>query len=177
MILGDPRDRREDGMAKRITVGALVATLVALVTAVGVFAAPTKPGSSPENPILVSANTSGPPPTYYHFNSRQYDGTTTTCGSAEGDHHAVWFRWVAPFSGTFSASTFLSRYDTVVTVYDSGLNVVTCNDDHNFANECPPGNNLCSFALFSVTVGNTYYISVSVFDDSKPGRGTLVISQ
>jgi hypothetical protein len=165
-------------MARRITLGVLVSTLVALVGAVGVFAAPTKPGSSPENPILVSANTSGPPPTYYHFNSRQYDGTTTSsCGSAEGDHHAVWFRWMPSFSATFSASTFLSRYDTVVTVYDSGFTEIACNDDHNFATECPPGNNLCSFALFTVTEGSTYYISVSVYDDTKPGRGTLVISQ
>lgn len=129
-------------MTRRVTVVALLTTVVALVGAQIAFAG--KPGSSSARPLSLSTK------------------TDPTCGSDNGDGHTVWFSWVAPASGGFSASTFGSSYDTSVVVYDNSLNEIACNDDHTFATNCPAGttDNLCSDVPFTATANETYYIAV-----------------
>ncbi|MEO6002116.1 MAG: PQQ-binding-like beta-propeller repeat protein [Opitutus sp.] len=85
--------------------------------------------------------------------SAEKNPTNTAAG------HSVWFRWVAPKSGSFILSPFATSINTIVAVYTgttlSGATLVTSNDN-------PPANPSNSDALvtFSAAANATYYFSV-----------------
>jgi hypothetical protein len=71
---------------------------------------------------------------------------------------SVWYRWVAPVSGSFTFDTLQGSLDTVVAVYTgsslAGLVEVGSNDD------ATPGSITASRATFAATAGTTYRIAV-----------------
>ena len=87
-------------------------------------------------------------------------------GNAGG--HSVWFKWTAPSSGTVSADTCGSRFDTLLAVYTgvklNGLTPVQSNDDGS--GKCAPG----SRVSFPAAANTTYRIAV----DGKSGAEGLL---
>jgi hypothetical protein len=158
--------------ARPILVLTLVAVLCALTTAGSVLAAPA--GHTPETAISLTTNT----PMDYRATGafKGLASSNTACTGVNG--HAVWFTWVATDTTTFSASTLGSEYDTFVYVYDSGMNQISCNDDFDFGTPCPATGtaNHCSKAVFSATIGETYYIVVGAFASTKGGKGRILVS-
>jgi hypothetical protein len=83
----------------------------------------------------------------------------------------VWFRFTAPCSGTATAATCGTAFDTNVAVYagttcPSGTAVVACNDN---------GCGTASSATWDVTAGSTWYVRVGS-PGSGSGAGSLVLS-
>ena len=75
-------------------------------------------------------------------------------------YRTVWYRLVAPYSGTVSLETFSSGYDTVLGVYSGvcgALTPVRCDDDSN---------GFSSSSIVPVSGGEVYYIEVA---DWRPG--------
>jgi len=67
----------------------------------------------------------------------------------------VWYRFTAPSSGTLTADTFNSNYDTVLAIFTGergGLTRVACNDDYQ---------SFQSRVALSVTAGTTYFLEVA----------------
>ena len=78
------------------------------------------------------------------------------CISSRGDA-TVWYRLVAPSTGTLTVNTFGSAYDTVLAVFSGtrgALTPLACNDDYT---------SLQSQVMLTVTAGETYYIEVAGF--------------
>jgi hypothetical protein len=93
-----------------------------------------------------------------------------TCSGNSADSASVWFRFVAPVTGTVQVSTEGSNYDTVLSAYQGTTSVgaeLACSDDIGPDDEQ-------SEIGFSVTAGQSYLIEVS--ESGSPGRGgTLVL--
>jgi hypothetical protein len=89
------------------------------------------------------------------------------CGNgARG--RSVWYRFTAPTSGTLTANTFGSNYDTILAVYTGSCGAFTptgvCNDDTGGAQ---------SRVSFQATSGRTYYFLVTSYTNV---GGTLTFS-
>ncbi len=76
----------------------------------------------------------------------------------------VWYRYVAPATGTLRVHTMGSALDTVLTVYDAcGGTELVCNDDA--PNGAPVGNGtLASYLSVPVISGNDYYVRVAGYN-------------
>lgn len=100
-----------------------------------------------------------------------YSGTVvTTAGTIEaadpapscGNHSrskSAWYRFTAPSSGTLTANTFGSTYDTILSVYTGSCGAFTplaggCNDDSG---------SLQSRVSFQAVAGTTYYFLVTAY--------------
>lgn len=102
--------------------------------------------------------------------------TTTSLAAAEATAPApacgnqsrgksVWYRFTAPASGTFTANTFGSNYDTILAAYAGScgaLSQISCNDDAVGAQ---------SRVSFQTVAGATYYFLVTAY---RTDGGTLV---
>lgn len=93
-----------------------------------------------------------------------------------GIHETVWFKWVAPASGTATFDTHgslelpiidESDLDTTLAVWTGtslgDLVEVASNDDD-------PDDGLNSLVSFSATEGTTYWIQVGTYDETVPGQ-------
>ena len=86
----------------------------------------------------------------------------------------VWYRFVVGSSGTFTADTLGSNFDTVIVVYQGttlgGLSEVACDDDGGGAAGGPS-----KITSFSVSAGLTYYVQVGGWRSSvgTPASGSL----
>ena len=84
---------------------------------------------------------------------------------------SVWFRWVAPSSGTVTFNTAGTGFDTLLGVYTgssvSGLTTVASNDDI----QASVGNRT-SAVTFNASAGTTYYIAVDGYSGAS-GSYTL----
>jgi hypothetical protein len=79
---------------------------------------------------------------------------------------SVWFKWVAPRSGTFAFTTNRSEtnIDTLINVYrGSALNDL---QNQSFSNDIS-GINLRSFCRSGITGGTTYYIAIDGSNDGQ----------
>jgi len=83
---------------------------------------------------------------------------------------SVWFRWIAPVSGSFKFDTEASEFDTLLAIYKNSslgaLAPVASSD--NIARD-----NLQSQATFSATAGQTYQVTV---DGKQAAAGYLVLT-
>lgn len=85
---------------------------------------------------------------------------------------SVWWRWVAPFTGTASINTTNSNFDTVMAVYTgTAVNALT-----RVASDNNSGGNLTSRITFNATEGTTYMIAVAG-NGSAGGNISLSLSQ
>ncbi|MFN7020983.1 MAG: matrixin family metalloprotease [Phycisphaerales bacterium] len=87
-------------------------------------------------------------------------GDTCRPTATAGD---VWYRWVAPCTGSLVLNTCGSGYDTLLSVHSacpgSSANQLACNDDNGGLGPCPGG--LTSYLSTPVTAGAAYFIRVS----------------
>jgi hypothetical protein len=100
-------------------------------------------------------------------------GAPVSCGGA--GQSALWFRYVAPCTGSIAVDLCGSNYDTVVSVYSgncSNLVELACNDNAS-GNECGQ-NPLSSYLEFSAQAGQTYTIRVAS-NDPLPADGQMAI--
>jgi hypothetical protein len=106
-----------------------------------------------------SATTEGTDPILTSFSAPSC--FTSTAGLVgNGTSKSVWYKWTATASGSMTADTIGSSYDTilaVVTGSPGSFTEVACNDDIN------PGVDVQSTATFNVTQGTTYFFMVSAF--------------
>jgi hypothetical protein len=117
-----------------------------------------------------AATTMNIPGTY--FGCTTYATPTGNPGSLCGNSNAspdVYYRWVAPFSGTVVLDTVGSSYDTVLSVHSAiplgGItNLIQCNDDFNGVGP--------SQVSFTATAGEDYIIRVAGFNGAA-GEYTL----
>lgn len=87
---------------------------------------------------------------------------------------SVWFRWVAPNSGTARFSTAGSNFDTLLSIYTGSsvndLNVVASGDDVSSTDKT-------SRATFNAIGGTAYYIAVDGFNDNgRVAEGNIALS-
>jgi hypothetical protein len=83
-------------------------------------------------------------------------GPAPSCGNRSRGK-SVWYRFTAPASGTLTANTYGSNYDTILAAYTgscSGLSQVACNDDSG---------SVQSRVSFAVSAGVTYYFQVTAY--------------
>lgn len=89
-----------------------------------------------------------------------------------GESGSIWFKYTAAESGTLTADTFGSGYDTVLGVYTgrrvNALTLVDCNDD---------AQDLQSQVVFEATAGETYDFRVSGFSNGSSGNVTFNLYQ
>jgi thiol-disulfide isomerase/thioredoxin len=85
--------------------------------------------------------------------------------------HSVWWRWRAPFTGSFTVNTRGSSFDTVLAVYQgtalATLSVIASNDDQ------APFSDLWSEVLFRAYAGESFYIAV---DGAFGATGTISLA-
>ena len=84
-----------------------------------------------------------------------------------GAGHSVWYRFIAPTTGTVIATTMGSDFDTTLSAYTGSrgsLTHIACNDDF-FGYQ--------SRIEFPVSAGTTYYLMVASFGSSPGGNLTL----
>ena len=95
-------------------------------------------------------------------------GEPSHAGNAGGA--SVWWKWTAPYAGTFSLSTQGSSFDTLLAVYTgssvSSLSAVASNDND-------PAGGTTSALSFGATAGTVYYIAV---DGSGGATGNIVLT-
>lgn len=97
------------------------------------------------------------------INAVPYGGSQTTAGAnVEAGEQSpcgvagatVWYKWLAPGSGSVTLDTFNSAFDTVLAVYTGStlttLTNVGCNDNSDGTTQ--------SKVVFAATVGTTYYV-------------------
>jgi hypothetical protein len=82
-----------------------------------------------------------------------------TCGNGSRSK-SVWYRFTAPSTGTLSANTFGSSYDTILSVYSGTCGAFRsvapgCNDD--------AGGTMQSQLTMTTTAGATYYFMVTAY--------------
>lgn len=141
--------------------------------------------TTPEKPVPIGADGSAVPftinaggPTCEQATSLTLPGGDSTDVSAAGisaddpvlscmwgnperrrGYRTIWYKFVPPYNGYVTVSTFNSQYDTVLAVYSgdctslpTSLNTLACNDDTNgFSSE----------VSFNVSKGQTYYVEVA----------------
>jgi len=86
----------------------------------------------------------------------------------------VWFRWIAPTSGTYTVSTCGTvGFDTILAVYNGttcpGGAPIACNDDD-------PSCGLQSTATFTAVAGNNYVVQVASYGTGAGGAGTFTFA-
>lgn len=102
-------------------------------------------------------------------------------GDGDGQK-SIWYRWVAPSTGSYQFSTAGSAIDTTMGVYTgSAVNALTTlgeNDDQNDSAVNTLGLNAVtnSYVAISATAGTTYYIAIDGFGGAE-GTTQLTISQ
>jgi uncharacterized repeat protein (TIGR01451 family) len=82
--------------------------------------------------------------------------------------NTIWYRWVAPSNGVFTASTCnlgtetTSNHDTTLIAYTGAALPLTVQSTNDDATGCPvtTGGGLGSVVTFNVTSGTTYYLQV-----------------
>lgn len=84
--------------------------------------------------------------------------------------HSVWYRFTAATTGTVTANTFGSNYDTILSVYTGSCGALVpvasgCNDDAN--------GTVQSQVSFSTTAGTTYFVMVTAYSGT---GGSLVLN-
>ena len=92
---------------------------------------------------------------------------TPSCGN-HSRGKSVWYRFTAPGPGTVTASTFISNYDTILSVYTGScgnLTETTCNDDAPFTSQ--------SQVSFAATGGTTYFFLITAYTNN---GGNLVFN-
>ena len=135
---------------------------------------PTSTPVPPANDDLANPVDAMPVPfshTLDTVNATTADDDPTLCTGSQGGA-TVWYRFIAPSTGTLTANTFNSDYDTVLAVFSGERGALTrlaCNDDYE---------SLQSRVTLSVTAGTTYLIEVAdyyTYDSSaeKPGVDAL----
>jgi hypothetical protein len=96
------------------------------------------------------------------------DAADPAVGCGNGSRgKSVWYRFTAPSSGTLTANTFGSSYDTILAAYTGSCGAFTavsgaCNDDSS---------GLQSRVSFTANAGSTYYFLASAYSNN---GGTLV---
>lgn len=88
--------------------------------------------------------------------------TSPDCGNGSRAK-SVWYRFTAPTTGTITADTFDSDYDTILSVYTGSCGTLTpvpgqCNDDDPF-------DGAQSKVLFQAPAGTTYYFMITAFEN------------
>ncbi len=89
----------------------------------------------------------------------------------ENTNNTVWWKWVAPGTGSFEFDTFGSGFDTVMGIFTSSgsgvanLAEIGSNDDADSTTESKVG--------FHAVSGTTYYVQVGGFQQSGEGPLTL----
>ncbi|MBI5425671.1 MAG: putative Ig domain-containing protein [Opitutae bacterium] len=82
-----------------------------------------------------------------------------------GNSHSIWYRWLAPSTGTALLTTKGSSFDTTLAVYTgtalSSLTIVARNDDSN--------TDTTSRLTFAATAGVTYYVAVDSYSSGSYG--------
>ena len=137
--------------------------------------------SNPSNniavlPVFVEGGCSGPPPNDFFVNPITLTGEAvsalgdTRCASKQAGEtsHAnnsggrsIWYRWMAPYSGSVTVSLLGSSFDTLLAVYTGttiaslGATLVAQNDDFVGAQ---------SQVTFNATSGVTYRIAVDGYN-------------
>ena len=92
---------------------------------------------------------------------------TPACGNGSRGK-SVWYRFTPPTSGTVTADTFGSNYDTILSVWTGSpgaFSAEACNDD--------AGATLQSQVSFTATAGTAYFFMISAYWDD---GGTLVFN-
>jgi hypothetical protein len=124
--------------------------------------------------VLVPAAYSAPPPNDAFAAATEIAGTAGSIGGANteatkepgepnhGDNaggHSVWYRWIAPLSGSVLMDTCTASFDTLLAAYQgatvAGLTMLASDDD-----SCDTGSRIA----FQVTSGQEYRIAVDGFD-------------
>jgi hypothetical protein len=91
-----------------------------------------------------------------------------SCGNSNTSP-SVWFKYTSPGTGPLTISTCGSFFDTVLSVYDTNTcpsgtgSEIACNDDAPAGQGCGTRQSLVTFGA---TLGNTYYIRVSGYEDA-----------
>jgi hypothetical protein len=96
----------------------------------------------------------------------QADDDPDTCGGRAGA--TIWYRFTPAVSGTLTANTFGSNYDTVLALYtrpSGGFNLVACNDD--------AGGTTQSWISAQLSAGVTYYLLVGSYWGGSGGNLVL----
>jgi hypothetical protein len=99
------------------------------------------------------------------------DPVHTPCTSTQ-DSHTVWYRFTPAMTGTVTAFTGGSDYDTVMAVFSGSCDALTpvaCNDDVGAAS-------MAAEVEFSAAEGVTYLIEVAAFGDDAGGTLHLGLS-
>jgi len=124
----------------------------------------TVTGVAPGNDNCASAFLVGPG-TYSGTTVAATNDGASNCGSSTTSPD-VWYRYIAPGTGTITVDTCGSNYDTVIAVH-SGCpgalaNTLACNDDSAICGGNPPRQ---SSLTTNVTQGTTYLIRVCGFNN------------
>ena len=103
------------------------------------------------------------------LNASKESGEKNPTNNAAGN--SIWYKWVAPKSGTFALSAFATSMDTVAAVYTSFSSVVAAQDN-------PAANSSNSDALvtFTATSGTTYYFSIDHTSTDGSSGGDFIMT-
>jgi hypothetical protein len=99
------------------------------------------------------------------------EGLDPVLSCVSSHSHGVWYRLTVVSSGSVSANTFGSDYDTVLSVFTGSPGsfvVVACNDDSS--------NTLQSSVTFPVTAGTTYRFFITSYQSTSGGSLTLTVN-
>ena len=153
-----PNTKFHDGTASNLALhvdeNACAATMHVDVTQLG---AASPPVTRPDNDLFANAITVTGPTGLATKNTQHATIETGEPKPAGAGRASVWYRWVAPVSGTATIQTTGSDYDTVLGLYTGSavdaLTEVAANDDQ------VPGAVFTSKVITHVTAGTTYQIA------------------
>ena len=100
------------------------------------------------------------------------DDPDVPCGTGGQQGHSLWYRFVAPQTGTMMVDTVGSSFDTVLSAYEGpcpAVSALTCDDDD------PTTGALTSRISFPVTAGSLYLLEVTDYGGGLTG-GTVVLN-
>lgn len=130
-------------------------------------------GGIVRNDWACSAVPIGPGSWGFNTYNTNTDGPPASCRPGTRD---IWYKYIAPCSGTATVTTCNSNYDTVLIAYwggwctDIASREIACNDDD--AGACPGQSGLLSRISFGVSGGAEYLIRVAGYADAT-GAGLL----
>jgi hypothetical protein len=159
----------------RIRVGGFAGANGSGILHVTYTACPEVPNDTCDNAITVTTCDS---PISYSTENADSDGTieVNDCNFSGSSQifNDIWYRVVAPCSGTMRASTCGANFDSKIAIYlscPSGANgALRCNDDNG-----PACAGLDASVDFPVVGGNDYFIRVGSFSQTAFGSGSLSI--
>ena len=131
----------------------------------------TLPGDLCTDPVDLA----GLPASVTHSSDRasvSSDDPDVPCGTGGQQGHSLWYRFVAPQSGTMMVDTAGSSFDTVLSAYEGAcpaVSALTCDDDD------PTTGALTSRISFPVTAGSLYLLEVTDYGGGLTG-GTVVLN-